>query len=323
MGPLVSAVIATHNREKLLPEAVKSIQEQTYSNFEIIIVDDASQDDTPAVIERLIENDPRIRFIHSDKNIGPGAARNLGIAVARGEYVAIMDDDDLSEPYRLELEIEAFRKNPDAKLVFSSVSWVDDSLNTTNVFPGIVANGLFPSDPKDVFRLLYMEGNKIPNTTITFRRELGNDFRYPENPWIGEDWFLCMQFAASGGKMKVISEPLVRQRRGQDRQGLMAGSTKVVFRAQREVLLMIRHWLRHEGIIEFDSLYKRAIANQILRESRHFVGIKGIVMVFQSFLLWPTNPKVKKQIGWYLNKLGSKLACKRSMGKKDTDALTN
>ena len=94
-GPLISVVMATRNLQKLLTEAVKSIQDQTFPNFEIIIVDDASSDGTSAVISEMISHDPRIRSVRSEKNVGPVAARNLGFDLAKGKYIAIMDDDDL------------------------------------------------------------------------------------------------------------------------------------------------------------------------------------------------------------------------------------
>lgn len=305
--PLVSVVIATHNRQDLLPQAVRSILDQTYQNFEIVIVDDASEDVTPEVIRGLTESDPRIRSIRSDKNVGPGAARNLGIALAKGDFVAIMDDDDLADPHRLESELEVFFREPEVMLVFSSIQWVDDQLKPVNLFPGILENGVFPSDPNDVFRLLYLESNKIPNTTIMIRRELVGRYVYPETPWIGEDWYLFMQLAAAGVRMRAIPTPLVTTRRGSNHTGLMARPRDSVFQAQREVLRKTREWLLRENIREFDSLHKHALANQILRESRHFIGLKGIAMIVQAFFLWPGNPKIREQILWYLNKVKTKL----------------
>ena len=305
-GPLISVVMATRNRQKLLTEAVKSIQDQTFPNFEIIIVDDASADGTSAVISEMISHDPRIRSVRSEKNVGPGAARNLGFDLAKGKYIAIMDDDDLADAHRLESQLQGFNENPEAKLVFSSVAWVDDDLNPTNIFPGIVAKGLFPTDPGDVFRLLYLESNKIPNATIMFLRELAVEYRYIDYPWIGEDWYFCMQLAASGIKMSAISTSLLLVRRGKNRQGLMADSTKVAFQAQRKGLEMMRKWLAEECIDEFDDLHKPALSNQIIRESRHFIGIKGLSMLLQAFLIWPGNPKVKEQLRWYFDKLRDK-----------------
>ena len=108
-SPLISVIIATHNREELLPQAVQSILDQTLQDFEIIIVDDCSSDNTPNVIRALEEKDDRIRAIRSNQNIGPGAARNLGMASAKGDYIAIMDDDDLSESERFEKEVSILK----------------------------------------------------------------------------------------------------------------------------------------------------------------------------------------------------------------------
>ena len=88
-----------------------------------------------------------------------------------------------------------------------------------------------------------------------FLRELAVEYRYIDYPWIGEDWYFCMQLAASGIKMSAISTSLLLVRRGKNRQGLMADSTKVAFQAQRKVLEMMRKWLAEECIDEFDDLH--------------------------------------------------------------------
>jgi glycosyltransferase involved in cell wall biosynthesis len=298
-GALISVVVATHNRQDLLPQAVMSILDQSYQEFELIIVDDASQDNTPVVIKELTESDPRIWSIRSDKNVGPGAARNLGIAQSKGDFVAIMDDDDLDDPNRLQSEIEVLNQDPEVMLVFSSVSWVDDNLKPVNTFPGILVKGLFPSEPFDVFKLLYLESNKITNTTIMFRRELADKFKYPEAPWIGEDWFFFMQLAASGVKMQAISSPLVIQRRGLNRQGLMDGPSVVVFQAQRRVLYMIKKWLAESKINGFDNLHRVARANQIIRESHHYRAIKGLFRLLHASIIAPFNPKICQELNRY------------------------
>ena len=305
-SPLISVIIATHNREELLPQAVQSILDQTLQDFEIIIVDDCSSDNTPNVIRALEEKDDRIRAIRSNENIGPGAARNLGMASARGDYIAIMDDDDLSESERFEKEVSVFNDDPDLALVFSSVAWVDDNLKITNISPGLVVNGNFPADPEEVFRLLYLESNKIPNTTIMIRKPLWSKFKYPEFTWIGEDWYFFMQLAASSMKMRAIPSPLVRVRRGSEHEGLMKRSRESVFKAQRQILDRIKKWLSEEEINNFNHLHRLALSNQILRESRHHIGVKGLGMVFQAFLQTPTNPKVLQEVHWYLSKAREK-----------------
>jgi glycosyltransferase involved in cell wall biosynthesis len=305
--PKISIILATHNRENLLGEAINSLLNQSFEDFEIVIVDDASEDQTPRVIKDYLNKDDRIRSLRSEINIGPGAARNLGISHSNGEYIAIMDDDDLASSQRLELELLEFEKNPDIDFVFSCVIWLDDDLNEKSVFPGILINDKFPENPKDVFKLLFLESNKIPNTSIMTRRSIWDSFSYPEDPWIGEDWFLCMQLAASGIRMKSISQPLVQQRRGLNRKGLIVNSRSKTFRAQRKILNMIKEWLKENDLNDFDHLYKLALSNQIIRESRHFIGLMGFGMLIYAFILAPKNPKIAEQLSWYLQKISQKL----------------
>ena len=91
-----------YNTAKFLSEAIESILQQTYTDFEFLIVDDGSQDGSSAIIEAYARRDARIRFLQHPENRGEAVARNTGIAQAAGNYVAVMDSDDVSLPQRLE-----------------------------------------------------------------------------------------------------------------------------------------------------------------------------------------------------------------------------
>ncbi len=302
-APMVSIIVATHNRVNLLPKAIQSLLIQTYKDFEIIIIDDASQDETPSVIAALCRSDPRIRSIRSEQNIGPGAARNLGIQQARGEFIAILDDDDIAYPERLEIQVNLLINNPDIGLVFSSVEHFDETMQTLSIQPDIVVRGLFPANPDMVFELLYLENNYIPNTTIMMRKNIWNDFRYPTNPWVGEDWFLCLALSGSGIKMIAIEKPLVRLFRGRNREGLCVTPMVDRFTERYLVLSMVRKLLKDKGIKKFEHLHKLAISNQMVYESRHYVGIRGVFLISKAFFLAPKNAKVHEQIQWYKQKI--------------------
>lgn len=104
--PLVSVVIPTYRRASLVPRAIRSVQNQTYENIEIIVVDDASPDDTEEIVQSI--SDARIRYIRHDRNQGLAAAgRNTGIRAAHGEYVAFLDDDDEWQETMIEKQLEA------------------------------------------------------------------------------------------------------------------------------------------------------------------------------------------------------------------------
>jgi glycosyltransferase involved in cell wall biosynthesis len=110
MLPSVSVIIPTHNRADFLRGALSSVLNQTYQNFEIIVVDDASSDDTASVVAAF--NDERIRFLQHEMNKGGSAARNTGILASKCDYVAFLDDDDEWLPDKLRKQMEILIASP-------------------------------------------------------------------------------------------------------------------------------------------------------------------------------------------------------------------
>jgi len=106
MSELVSIITPTYNSEKYISEAIQSVQKQTYRNWEMIIVDDCSSDNTIAIVEQFMEDDHRIHLLKLNKNSGPGVARNTAITEAKGKYIAFLDSDDLWKPEKLSKQIE-------------------------------------------------------------------------------------------------------------------------------------------------------------------------------------------------------------------------
>lgn len=112
---IVSCIITTHNRRDLLPRAMRSALAQTYKKLDIIIIDDASDDNTEQVAQQFIKNDKRVRYIRNDFQIGPGASRNLGVSCAKGAYVSFLDDDDVWVECKIERQSQTIR-NFDASM---------------------------------------------------------------------------------------------------------------------------------------------------------------------------------------------------------------
>lgn len=109
-GPRVSVVIPAYNRERTLLRAVRSVLDQSFRDLELIVVDDASTDDTRTVVEGLA--DTRVRCVSHDRNRGAAAARNTGIRAARGDYVAFLDSDDEWLPHKLEVQMAGLLSAP-------------------------------------------------------------------------------------------------------------------------------------------------------------------------------------------------------------------
>jgi len=136
--PLISVIIPTHNRADLLPRAIKSVLDQTFTDFEVIIVDDASIDDTEAVVKQMGDN--RVRYIRHTHNLGGSAARNTGIREARGEYIAFLDDDDEYLPEKLKMMLQALSSSSNkVGLAYSKVKLID--YYDTVTFPDSGHNG--------------------------------------------------------------------------------------------------------------------------------------------------------------------------------------
>ena len=127
----VSVIISTYNRANLLPRAVNSILAQTYTDFELIIVDDGSTDGTDEVILQF--SDSRIRYVRHETNRGAAATRNTGIAHAKGEYIAFLDDDDECTPNRLADQVAVLDANPDVGMVYGWIEEMNDSTGTVRI----------------------------------------------------------------------------------------------------------------------------------------------------------------------------------------------
>jgi len=118
--PRVSVILPTYNRAHLLKRSIGSVLNQTYTDYELIIVDDNSIDDTPEVINSL--GDGRIIYIKNENNLGPAEARNIGMSIAKGEYLAFQDSDDEWKPEKLNILVDEMNKGDvDLGMVFSAI----------------------------------------------------------------------------------------------------------------------------------------------------------------------------------------------------------
>jgi len=172
--PLVSVVMPTYNGEKFLRPAIESILSQTFRDFELIVIDDASTDSTPNILREF--HDERIALLRNERNLGIAGATNRGLAAARGEYIALQDHDDISLPQRLQTEVAFLSAHPDIAVVGSAATLIDDDGAAYADFP-------LPCDEIDIkWRLLFV-GDPFHYTSIMARRsallEIGG---YAEDP---------------------------------------------------------------------------------------------------------------------------------------------
>ncbi|WP_051237922.1 glycosyltransferase family 2 protein [Lacticigenium naphthae] len=195
---VVSIVIPTYNRQDLLLKAIDSLFNQTYRQFEIIVVDDCSTDGTQEALNRL--NDPRVIYMRHTQNKGAGEARNTGIEKAQGEYVAFLDSDDKWLPTKLEKQVHIFEQNDAIGAVYTGVKKADE---------GSVISITQPKYRGDILAEL-MKKNSIDTTSSVmiktkWLREIGGfDSSLPSC----QDWDLYIRLAQVT-QFDFVKEPLV------------------------------------------------------------------------------------------------------------------
>ena len=127
--PLVSVILPVYNAQKYLAEAIESILSQTLKDFELILINDASTDNTLTIINSFKKKDKRIRVIHNKKNLLMAQSLNLGIKKAKADLIARMDQDDISLPERLEIQYKFLKSHPDIAIVGNDIFIIDEKGN--------------------------------------------------------------------------------------------------------------------------------------------------------------------------------------------------
>jgi len=199
-----TVVIPAFNAARTIGSSIRSVLQQTEQDFEIVIVDDGSTDDT-SECARSFATDPRVRAI-AQRNKGPSAARNTGLAAARGSYVSMLDADDLWLPEYLEVMGGALDANPDAAFAYTDAWVLDDQTGRIRRKPAM----FYQRPPRTVpdaraFFLLLLDRNFV-YTSVTVRRSVLDEVGgYDEDLSTGEDWDLWLRIAGRG--MRPVRPP--------------------------------------------------------------------------------------------------------------------
>lgn len=166
---LVSIVTPVYNAERFIEKTINSVQAQTYKQFEMILVDDCSPDDSAAVIKKLAALDDRIKYVKLEENAGAAVARNTGLEHAKGQYIAFIDSDDVWKPEKLAKQI-AFMKKNDYAFSYTNFEMVEED--------GTVINASVPLPEKLNYSGL-LKNTAIACSTVIIDRKVIGDFRMP------------------------------------------------------------------------------------------------------------------------------------------------
>ncbi|HEY9635336.1 MAG TPA: glycosyltransferase [Coleofasciculaceae cyanobacterium] len=185
--PVISVIIPAYNAENTLHETIESVFNQTFTDFELIVINDDSQDATLEVVEHLQDN--RLN-VFSYPHAGVSASRNRGLAKASGEFIAFLDADDLWSPDKLEAQLRALQVNPQAAVAYSWTDYIDELGKFLYSGPHISVSG-------NVYEKLLL-GNFLENgSNALIRREtLLKVGGFDESLYGGEEWDLFLRLAA-------------------------------------------------------------------------------------------------------------------------------
>lgn len=208
--PKVSIIVPCYNQAQYLDEALQSVLDQTYTNWECIIVNDGSPDNTEEVAKKWAEKDSRFVYLKKE-NGGLSSARNLGLNVANGDYVQFLDSDDYIYPKKIELSIElletAIDKN--VKVAISNFGRFINKIEEPMLNYGILKDEFFNFDS-----LLYKWDDTftIPIHCGLFEKPLFQNFKFPEGLGAKEDWIMWVSLFYKDCKAVHINETLALYR---------------------------------------------------------------------------------------------------------------
>jgi glycosyltransferase involved in cell wall biosynthesis len=196
-------LMSAHNDRRYLAESVGSILDQSFEDFEFLIVDDGSTDGSSEVLRSIC--DSRVQLITSPQNIGLTRSLNVGLDRARGRYVARMDADDVAEPTRLEWQVDAMERQPDLGLLGTGRLLIDDA--------GASINIARPAHGRAAVLWKMLLGNAFAHPTVMIRREVleRHQLRYDERYITAQDYELWVRLMKHTNADN-LPEPLVRYR---------------------------------------------------------------------------------------------------------------
>ena len=260
--PFFSVVIPAYNCASFIERALESVRNQTFKDYEIVVVNDGSTDSTPEIIQIYIDSHPEIQVILiNQSNKGIGGARNTGIKNANGKYVAFLDADDLWYPEKLEKVAEIFKRNPDVVLVCHDEYMREEG--------GITRKSLrYGPCMEPMYEWMLFSGNCISTSATAVKREaLLNAGLFSENLEFNgvEDYELWLRLAKNNCKFYFLHETLGEYIRVEG-----SISTKVEYHCQNIINVLDAHFEAYGKENRLFKMYKQRKSNILYSAGREY-----------------------------------------------------
>lgn len=222
MSPTVSVLIPAYNREQYVEAAARSVLTQTFTDLEVIIINDASTDTTADIAEKLAAEDSRVKVLHHTNNKRRSGALNTGIEHATGTYISILDSDDYYVPSKLERQVAFLQEHPGVDVVYGDFEILPmDKTETREVSAINSLDGAFErmhakARGEDIS---IMTGGYIPACSPLFRREVFASLRFDESMRNMEDLDMWLQIIGAGFVFKRLPGSTYVYRHHPDQKG--------------------------------------------------------------------------------------------------------
>ena len=199
--PLVSVIMPAYNSVGFIEQAIRSIQDQTYQNWELLVIDDSSTDATVPLVKKEMRTDKRIQLLQNRENLGAGVARNLGIKAAKGRFISFLDADDLWIPQKLQVQVKFMQEN-EVGMTYSSYSLISEE--------GENINKTIQALPELSYKKL-LRANYVGNLTGMYDvQKIGKI--YAPQLRKRQDWALWLSVLKKAGLAKGIQQTLALYR---------------------------------------------------------------------------------------------------------------
>ena len=261
---LVSIIIPCYNQAHYLDDALQSVLDQTYSNWECIIVNDGSPDNTESMSKKWIELDERFRYLRKE-NGGLSSARNAGLEISHGEWIQFLDADDYLSPAKLQESISSLLHRPDAKLIVTNFSIFSDNKSVWEHVSNNLNEDILTYD-----NILYEWGGKfvIPIHCGLFNAEISRHIKFNNKFRSIEDWIFWLDYFKFKFESVYINKPLALYRKNSE--GLTSRKTEMNISLLQAYLYILEN-LPENYVKPFsESIFKRLMNRIEKYESKLF-----------------------------------------------------
>ncbi len=293
--PQISIIIPAYNSEKTIRETINSVLAQTFSDLEIIVINDGSSDQTIEVVQQI--SDPRIS-IYSYPNGGPATSRNRGILKSQGAYLSFIDADDLWTPDKLEIQYQALLNNPQAAVAYSGTDWIDEQGNflrhasapgpSGNIYAQALLYHLFGSGSNFLVRreALFAIQESAQDTNSFF-----DEFTKPS-----EDWDMCIRLAQKYEFIAIPQVQILYRRSINSLSSQLTQQERGTTRTLKKAFSQAPDSLQYLKQPSLTNIYRYITYKSLEGIPTHYQGWQGL-KVLTKMLVYDISP-IKQKVTW-------------------------